>query len=30
MLIDTRQSVHAQKVNLIVDDKLIEQVSTTK
>ena len=30
MLIGTRQRVHAQRVNLIVDDRLIEQVSTTK
>ena len=30
MLIGTRQRVRAQRVNLIVDDRLIEQVSTTK
>ena len=30
MLIGTRQTVCAQRVNLIVDDRLIEQLSTTK
>ena len=30
MLIGTRQRVRAQRVKLVVDDKLIEQVSTTK
>ena len=30
MLIGTRQSVHAQRVKLVVGDRLIEQVFTTK
>ena len=30
MLIGTRQRVGAQRVKLVVDDRLIEQVSTTK
>ena len=30
MLICTRQRVHAQRVKLVVDDRLIEQVSTAK
>ena len=30
MLIGTRQSVHAQRVKLVIGDSLIEQVSTTK
>ena len=30
MLIGTRQRVRADRVNLTVDDRLIEQVSTTK
>ena len=30
MLIGTRQRVRAHRVNLTVDDRLIEQVSTTK